>query len=117
MFKRIIIFIGIAALVGGNVYFANKYTSAKKESASVLEVKNIDKKTLEFAKLFISGVLKADKEVDFETRLKLENMVRNLGDKDILAQWQKFVESKTEIEAQNNVKDLLEVVVSRISTK
>lgn len=117
MLKRAILFILIAVLVGGNIYFATKYLTAKKESASALEVKSVDEKTLEFAKLFISGVLKADKEVDFETRLRLENMVRNLGDKEILAQWQKFVESKTELEAQSNVKDLLEVVVSRISVK
>lgn len=115
MLKRVILFVVIAALMAGNIYFAKGYFSAKKESASVIETKTIDEKTLEFAKLFISGVLKADQEVDFETRLKLENMVRNLGDKEILAQWQKFVESKTEAEAQSNVKDLLEVVVSRIS--
>ena len=107
----------VVILLVGNVFFASKYLSAKKESATAIQVHNVDEKTLEFAKLFISGVLKADSEVDFETRLKLENMVRNLGDKEILAQWQKFVESKTEVEAQNNVKDLLEVVVNKINTK
>lgn len=117
MFKRITIIIVIAVLLAGNAYFANGYLTAKKESASVMQVKSVDEKTLEFTKLFISGVLKADQEVDFETRLKLENMVRNLGDKEILAQWQKFVESKTELEAQGNVKDLLEVVVNKISAK
>lgn len=114
MINRVTLLILTMVLITGNVYFATRYFSVKKESASVMETKTIDEKTLEFAKLFISGVLKADQEVDFETRLKLENMVRNLGDKEILAQWQKFVESKTEAEAQSNVKDLLEVVVSKI---
>ncbi|MEK7194876.1 MAG: hypothetical protein AAB561_00415 [Patescibacteria group bacterium] len=117
MSNRKLTVIVLIVLLMGNIFFANKYFAVKKESASVLQTHDVDEKTLEFAKLFISGVLKADKEVDFETRLKLENMVRNLGDKEILAQWQKFVESKTELEAQSNVKDLLEVVVSKIGVK
>lgn len=117
MLNRRFITILVVILLAGNIFFVSKYLSAKKESASVLQVHTVDEKTLEFTKLFISGVLKADSEVDFETRLKLENMVRNLGDKEILAQWQKFVESKTEAEAQNNVKDLLEVVVNKINIK
>ena len=59
-------------------------------------------------------MLKAEKEIDFETRLKLENAVRNIGDDEILIQWQKFIESKTEAEAQTGVKNLLDLLVDKI---
>jgi len=65
----------------------------------------------------IEKVLKAETEVDFETRLKLENAVRNLEDKEILARWSKFIESKTEAGAQEEVKNLLEALVNKIKIK
>lgn len=67
-----------------------------------------------FTKLFIKQVLKAETEVSFETRLKLENAVRDLGDAEILAQWQKFTDSKTETDAQQEVKNLLELLVDKM---
>ena len=98
-------------------FFVSKYFSLQKElkeTKTFLETQKINEKTLEFAKFFTKNVLKAEKEVDFETRLKLENAVRNLNDEEILSQWQKFTESQTEIEAQNNVKDLLEMLINKI---
>lgn len=50
-----------------------------------------------------------------ETRLRLENAVRDLNNEQILAQWQKFTTSKTETEAQTQVKNLLELLVNKIS--
>ncbi len=79
-----------------------------------METQKTNEKVLEFAKLFIEKVLKAKTEVDFETRLKLENAVRNLDDEEILVQWQKFTESKIEAEAQEEVKNLLEMLVNKI---
>ncbi len=70
---------------------------------------------LNFIKFFIEKVLKAENEVDFETRLKLKNAVRNLSDEEILNQWNKFVESKTENEAQEEAKNLLEMLINKIS--
>ena len=64
--------------------------------------------------MFIKDVLQADKEVDFETRLKLENAVRDLKDQEILAGWQSFIDSKTEQDAQSNVKKLLGILISKI---
>lgn len=72
---------------------------------------------MDFNKLFIEKVLKAEEKIDFEERLKLENMVRNLNDEEILIQWQKFTESKTETEAQDNVKDLLYILVNKTEVK
>lgn len=73
-----------------------------------------NKNAVSFLQMFVKQVLKNDKGVDFETRLKLETAVRDLKDEQILAAWQKFTNSQTEAEAQKNVKDLLEVVANKI---
>ena len=115
--QKTILSIVILILVAGNAFFAVKYFSTQKElnqTKTVAEAKNTNEKVLNFTKLFIAQVLRADGEVDFETRLKLENAVRDLNDEKILAQWQKFVESETEAEAQEEVKNLLEMLVGEI---
>jgi len=115
--QKTILSIVILILFAGNAFFAVKYFSTQKELnqiKTVAEAKNTNEKVLNFTKLFIAQVLRADGEVDFETRLKLENAVRNLNDEKILAQWQKFVESETEAEAQEEVKNLLEMLVGEI---
>jgi hypothetical protein len=77
----------------------------------------VNLKVVNFLKLFIDKVLKADKEIDFETRLQLENGVRDLNDKEILAAWQKFTASKTEQEAQLEVNNLLTLLVGKLEAK
>ena len=72
-------------------------------------------KIISFSKLFIDKVLKADTDVSFEDRLQLENSVRDIDNKDILVQWQKFTDSKTETQAQEEVKDLLYMLVNKIA--
>ena len=79
-----------------------------------MQTQKTNDKVLEFTKLFIGKVLKAKTEVDFETRLKLENAVRNLEDKEIMIEWSKFIESKTEDGAQEEVKNLLEMLINKI---
>ncbi len=115
--QKTILSVVILILIAGNIFFATQYFSTQKELnqiKTVADAKDTNEKVLDFTKLFIKQVLKADGEVDFETRLKLENAVRNLGDDKILSQWQKFVESKTEEEAQTEVKNLLEMLVEEI---
>lgn len=73
----------------------------------------INRLSLEFLDLFIKKVLKAKEEIDFETKILLENKIRELNDKKILDVWNKFINSKNETEAQNNVKDLLEIIVEK----
>ena len=110
----------VLILLVGNVFFGVRYFAARKEvrtTQTALETQKINEKVLDFTKLFIAKVLKVETEVDFETRLKLENAVRNLGDEEILAQWSKFVESKTEAGAQEEVKNLLEVLASKIKVR
>ena len=108
----------IIALLAGNIYFGAKYIGTRKELRQeevLLAVKKQNEKVIQFNQLFIEKVLKAEKEVDFETRLKLENNVRDLNDPDILARWQAFTESKTELEAQTAVKNLLGTLSQKIA--
>lgn len=110
----------VLILVAGNIFFIIRHNNLKNElhqTQTAIETQELNEKVLEFTKLFIDKVLKAETEVDFETRLKLENAVRNLGDEEILNQWQKFVESRTEAEAQNEVKNLLEMLVNKIKAQ
>ena len=77
----------LLVLIGGNMFFGVQYFKARNES-SVMNVaadnQVLNKKMLAFANLFIEKVLKAKGEIDFETRLQLENAVRDLKDQDIL---------------------------------
>ncbi|MCK5466147.1 hypothetical protein KAI56_01440 [Candidatus Parcubacteria bacterium] len=115
--QKTILLLVILILLASNAFFAVKYFAAQEDlqqAKVVAEGKQTNKKVLNFTKLFIAQVLRADGEVDFETRLKLENAVRDLNDEKILAQWQKFVESETEAEAQEEVKNLLEISIGEI---
>jgi len=117
MTKQKITFIIVLILLFGFGFFSYQYFTLKREldtTLATLNTQQINEKVLNFTKLFIEKVLKVETEVDFETRLQLENAVRNLEDDEILNQWQKFVDSKTESEAQNNVKTLLELLVNKI---
>jgi hypothetical protein len=122
----IILIIGLTLM---NIFLVYRYLLITKEiekikRADALPQKNAvifpntkNERIINFLKLFITKVLKAEGEVDFETRLKLENAVREIQDKEILDQWIKFTESKTEEEAQKNVKDLLEILVNKLQIK
>lgn len=107
----------IIALVVGNLFFGYNYFNNYKElkALQTIHIKTeLNQKIISFASLFIKKVLQADKEVDFETRLSLENAVRELKDEEIMAEWQNFIGSKTEAEAQNSVKKLLEILINKI---
>jgi len=116
-YKRIFILVIIGALVIGNVFFAFHYFSTYKELESIKSTQikaELNTKVVDFASLFIKKVLQADTEVDFETRLTLENAVRDLKDEEIKKEWQNFIASKTESEAQNSVKRLLGILITKI---
>lgn len=117
MKNRIIFIAIIGALFVSNVYFILKANSlggdlanAKKDISSF----NRNSKIISFSRLFVDNVLKAGKEVNLNTRLKLENAVRDIKDDEILAQWDKFTKSQTESEAQNEVKNLLDLLMKKI---
>ncbi|MEK7625695.1 MAG: hypothetical protein AAB467_05125 [Patescibacteria group bacterium] len=117
MKSKILLFAVISVLVAGNIFFGLQYISALKtldatKFAASTQVYN--EKNILFLKLFVKSVIKSDTEVNFETRLKLENAVRELNDPQILAVWQSFVDSKTEADAQQNVKNLLDILVDKV---
>lgn len=110
----------VVVLLLGNIFLGLRYYSATKElegTRVTLATQRYNDMVLNFMKMFIKRVIKSQTEVDFETRLKLENSVRDLDDPQILAQWQKFVNSQSETEAQANVKDLLDMLVDKVYIK
>jgi len=120
MNKLKITLIIVLILLASTVFLGVRYSAAQKElrqTKAALETQKMNEKILDFTKLFIEKVLRAESEIDFETRLGLENAVRDIGDEEILAQWQKFTESKTEAEAQEEVKNLLEMLVDKVKVK
>jgi hypothetical protein len=115
--QRIFIIIVIGALIIGNVFFALNYFPMVKELSELKNAQTkteVNEKVINFAEMFIKKVLQADKEVDFETRLSLENAVRDLKDEEVMKEWQNFIGSKTEADAQNSVKKLLEILITKI---
>ncbi len=116
--KKIIIIVIILLLLAGNIAFGIGYFSEKLEIQKMQEELNkqrLNVKIINFSSIFIEKVLKAKTEVSFEDRLKLENSVRDLEDPAILNLWEKFIESKTQDEAQEAVKNLLDALVKKIS--
>ena len=107
----IIVLVVCSIALGFGYWNAERQLQVVKNESSKVET---NAKVVDFTSMFIKDVLQASKEVDFETRLKLENSVRDLNDNEIMAGWQSFIGSKTEQEAQNNVKSLLEILVSKI---
>jgi len=115
--KNLILGIIVLLLLAGNIYFVIQNSTLKKElkeTRADLQAKEFNEKVINFTSLFIEKVLKAEGEVDFETRLNLESAVRDLGDEEVLSQWQKFTESQTEDEAQVEVKNLLGILMDKI---
>ena len=113
---RLIIIIAFGALLITAIYFMMKtYSLSKALSEAETNAASVHKneKVINFTRVFIEKVLKAEGEVDFETRLQLETAVRALDDEAILQAWQKFTESETEAEAQAEVKNLLTVLVEK----
>lgn len=110
----------ILILLAVIVFLSFKYVQVQEKlrvSEEGLRIRQINEKILDFSDIFINDVLKAKEEIGFETRLKLENTVRGIGDDEIFTQWQKFVESKTENEAQEQVKNLLDLLVKKVRVK
>lgn len=108
------VLIGIIIILG---FICWSYQKENNRLSLLSSQKYGHQQTLNFLEIFIKQVLKSEKEVDFDSRLKLENAVRDLEDDKILSQWQSFVNSKDEVTAQNNVKDLLELLVVKLQSR
>lgn len=100
----------VIVLIGQNYVFRQNLIIAE----NAVKTRQYNEKILNFTKLFISKILKASGEVSFDDRLELENAVRGINDKTIFEEWQKFVNAKTQLEAQIEVKNLLEILINKI---
>lgn len=107
----IAVLVALLALLGWRYFWAQ--TRLAEAEAALAEVK-LGSEVVAFADLFVREVLKAEGEVSFETRLKLETAVRDLKNERVLAGWQRFIASQTELEAQAAVKDLLGILIGEI---
>ena len=117
MNRRVILLIVFGALLVGNVFFGLQYYLVSAEARGLqaqAQKAEINERVLDFTALFVDKVLRANAAVDFDTRLSLENAVRNLKDSEILAEWNAFVKSDSELGAQDSVKKLLSTLVSKI---
>ena len=93
------------------------FTQAKelKEIQGQIKIQQNNAKIISFLDLFIQKVLKSDKEISFEDRLKLENAIRAINDTELLSKWEQFTGGTNEAQIQQGVKDLLEALVKKIS--
>ncbi|PIT87256.1 MAG: hypothetical protein COU31_03885 [Candidatus Magasanikbacteria bacterium CG10_big_fil_rev_8_21_14_0_10_40_10] len=114
-YLAIVVILAVASLAGlASYYSASVHLS---QAQAQLALQKNDERVVNFLSMFVNKVIKADKEIGYDDRLELENAVRQLGDKEILEQWKKFTDSKTESEAQSNTKELLAKLVNKISKK
>lgn len=116
--KNIILTIVILLLAFGNIALLIEYfdqLDRNQQLRQELKARQANGKIINFLNIFIEKVLKTDREVSFEDRLKLENAIRDLNDPEVLSQWEKFTSGKDEEEIQREVKNLLELLINKIS--
>ncbi len=114
--KKIITLLWIV-LALTNIFWAVEYfkeKNARQTALAELAEVSQSRKVALFHKLFVNKVLKADGEVDFNTRVELQNSANNTGDKEVIEAWQNFLASKTELEGQRRVKELLSILVNKV---
>ena len=115
--KQKYILLIIIILLLTNLFLGVKYFNTNKElkeTTSTIAAQQEKTKFTEFNKTFINEVLQAKTEVNYDTRLKLDEMIKNINDQELTAQWQKFTESKTEKEAQKETVKLLGLLAERM---
>ncbi len=115
--KGLLLFLIIGILLTTSIVTLIRYSSIQKElkeTQKSIEEQEFNKGIMGFLNLFIDEVLNTKGEVSFEERLKLESAVRDLEDDEILTQWNSFVNSQDENEAQTQVRNLLKLLVDKI---
>lgn len=116
--KRLVLIIVISLLIAGNIFLGVQLFLCKSElnrANQSLYTRQINEKTLAFSKLFVEKVLGGGVEVDFEDRLQLENAIREINDQEIFDQWQKFVKSQSDYQAQEEVAKLFTMLLNKIT--
>ena len=96
-------------------YFLYTEMSTLAVSNAVINQQKTNTKVVIFTQTLIEKVLKSTTAVDFDTRLALENMVRDINDKEILSQWKAFVSASDANQAQVEIKNLLDLLIKKIN--
>lgn len=107
----------IIVLAGTAVFFATRFFLLREQVSQyelALESREKSRQALSFLHLFTAKILEARGVVAFEDRLQLEKEIADLKDEELIGAWQKFVGSRSQDEAQNNLGVLLDLLISRI---
>lgn len=114
---RLIIIITISLLASAVILLLVQYfllLAELKNIQSQLVVQEGSQKAAFFANLFINKVLISTGTVDFESRLQLENAVRDLNDPEIFSQWQKFTSGSGGAETQKTAGNILKLLINKM---
>jgi len=114
---KLFIIIVVIIFIAGSIYLATMCFLSGTELARIrqqLKAQETNEKVLLFAQLFVDKILLSDGTVNFEDRLKLENAVRDINDKEIFSEWEKFTKSQNDRESQSAVGNLFKFLLSEI---
>jgi hypothetical protein len=116
--SRLVSNILMLLLVAGNIFFSIQYMDGVKQQLNKdtqEETKSTERlQTARFLKLFIDTVLNTKETISFENRVKLENDIRQLGDKGLVDQWDIFVASTDTKLAQEAAVKLMSMLGSKM---
>ena len=101
-------------LLVSNIYFGMEYFSVNGKLSKVSAVQAQNSKIVSLQNLFIDKVLKAKGAVAYQDRLNLQSAVVSLNDNLILGDWNTFLASTTQDQAQQSVLNLLNDFANRI---
>ena len=114
----VLIIIILVALLGAG-FLIYKYFSLEKEQEqetfATERPMTFNEQIMDFTRFFIDNVLKEEQEIDFETRLLLEQKVKELSDPEISRQWNALLQSQTEEQAQQNTAEFLRLLVDKMN--
>jgi len=102
-------------LVAGNIFFSIQYAEGVRQQASAVEDDTSQRLQMaRFLKFFIDTVLNAQGTISTDQRIKLESDVRQIGDADVLGQWNSFVDSTDAAQAQERAVGLMSLIANKL---
>ena len=110
----IVLVIVCLVLLASNIYFGVGYLSINGKINKLSSTKTQNAKIINFENLFINKVLKTQGAVSYQDRLNLQSAVVDINDNTILADWNTFLASSTETDAQQSVLILLQDFTNKI---
>lgn len=115
---RAVVVLGVVLLLVGGWWYANRQAERSvvtKELAFCSAKLQQNAKTVAFLRFFIVKIVNAESEVGLADRFRLETMIQELNNEQILKQWRLFMTSRSQIEARRNLRLFLELLVSNIN--